>query len=118
LQGRAATSFFDHCQDMDAAESALEAALAADARHVPTLLRRVELQRRRPDRRLLDTLLSLAAEQPDNLDFLREASEIAAGPLANEALVIDLLGRLYERAAQMLARGAAATGRLTAADAA
>ena len=67
LHARAATSFFDHCQDVDAAEGALEAALAADARHVPTLLRRAELQRRRPDRRLLETLLQprrRAARQP------------------------------------------------------
>ena len=118
LHARAATSFFDHCQDVDAAESALEAALAADARHVPTLLRRAELQRRRPDRRLLETLLSLAAEQPDNLDTLREAVDVAAGPLADEPLVIDLLGRLHDRAANMIARGARATGRLAAADAA
>jgi hypothetical protein len=116
LQARVATSFIDHCQDAEVAERALDRALAADARHVGTLLRRADLQRRRPDRKLVDTLVRLAAEQSDNLDFLREAAEVAATALADEALAIDLLGRLCDGAANLLARGARASGRLAAAD--
>jgi len=118
LHAHAATAFVDQCQDMDAAEAALERALAADPRHVPTLLRRAELQRRRPDRHLVETLSRMAAEQPDNLDHLREAAEIASRALADEPLVIQLLGRLYDHAGNLLARDARATGRLTAAEAA
>ena len=116
LHARIATALVDHCQDMDAAEAALDRALAADPRHVATLLRRAELQRRRPDRRLVDTLTRLAVEQPDNLDFLREAAEIASSALADEALAIELLGRLCDRAGNLLARGARAAGRMAAAD--
>ena len=75
LHARIATALVDHCQDMDAADAAFDQALAADPRHVATLLRLAESQRRRPDRRLVDTLTRLAVEQPDNLDFLREAAE-------------------------------------------
>ena len=96
--------------------AAFDQALAADPRHVATLLRRAEPQRRRPDRRLVDTLTRLAVEQPDNLDFLREAAEIASTALADEALAIELLGRLCDRAGNLLARGARATGRIAAAD--
>src|SRR5262249_50877990 len=60
----------------------------------------------------------LAAEQPDNLDFLHEAAEIASRPLGDEPLSIDLLRRLYAHAGNLLARDARAAGRLTAADAA
>ena len=66
--------------------AALDAgARGAIPRHVPTLLRRAELQRRRPDRRLVDTLTRLAAEQPDNLDFLREAAGDRAGAARRRA---------------------------------
>ena len=118
LHARAATSFIEHAQDTDAAEGALERALAADPRHLPTLLRRADLQRRHPDRRLVDTLTRLAAEQPDNLDFLHEAAEIALKPLGDDALAIDLLRRLYAHAGNLLARDARASGKLGAADAA
>ena len=101
---------------MDAADAAFDQALAADPRHVATLLRRRSSQRRRPDRRLVDTLTRLAAEQPDNLDFLREAAEIASTALADETLAIELLGRLCDRAGNLLARGARAAGRMAAAD--
>jgi hypothetical protein len=116
LHARVAASFADQCQSPDAADAALERALAADPRHVPTLLRRADLQRRRPDRRLVDTLSRLAAEQPDNLDFLHEAAGIAAGPLADEPLAIALLRRLHDHAGNLLMRDARATGRLSAED--
>jgi tetratricopeptide (TPR) repeat protein len=116
LQGRVARLFVERAGDPAAAEQALARALAADARHVPTLLARAELQRRHPDRGLVETLTRLAAEQPDNLDFLGEAAELASAGLADEALALDLLGRLYDRAGSLLARGADATGRLAASD--
>jgi len=117
LHAHAATAFVEHGQDIDAAE-ALDRALAADPRHVPTLLRRTELQRRHPDRPLVETLSRLAAEQPDNLDYLREAADIASRAISDEPLAIQLLGRLYDHAGNLLSRGAPATGRLAAADAA
>ena len=92
-----------------------EWALAADPRHVPTLVRRAELQRRRPasDRRLVDTLVLLASEP---VQTHARGGEIAAGALADEALALDLLARLGDRAAHLLAHGARATGRFAAAD--
>ena len=112
LHARTAQSFIEHCQDPEAAEAALERALAADGRHVDTLLRRAELQRRRPDRRLVDTLTRLSGEQPDNLDFLREAAGIASTALADEPLVIELLRQLHDHAGILLVRSARATGRI------
>ena len=116
LHARVATSFIDHCQDLDAAEAALERALAADPRHIATLVRLADLQRRHPDRRLVETLTRLAGEQPDNLDPLRDAADVASSTLADETLALDLLARLCDGAANLLARGSRASGRLAAAD--
>jgi tetratricopeptide (TPR) repeat protein len=116
LHARVATSFAEQCQDPAAADAALERALAADPRHVPTLLRRAELQRRHPDRRLVETLSRLAAEQPETLDFLREAAGIASGAVADEPLAIDLLRRLHDHAGNLLMRGARAAGKVSAED--
>ncbi len=106
----------EHAGDVDAAEQALSHALAADPRHVPTLERLAELERRRPDRRLVETLSRLAVEQPDNLDYLHEAAALAATRLADEALALDLHARARDRAGELLAWGAPATGRHAAED--
>src|SRR4029079_10123751 len=50
-----------------------------------------------------------------NLDYLREAADIASRAISDEPLAIQLLGRLYEHAGNLLSRGAPATGRLAAA---
>ena len=106
-------------QDTDAAEGALERALAADPRHVATLLRRADLQRRHPDRRLVETLTRLAAEQPDNLDFLqRGGGDRARAARRRGARNRICSRRLCAHAGNLLARDARASGKLGAADAA
>ena len=106
-------SFIDHCQDMRGADGRSHAPSRPIPGTSPTLSRRAELQRRRPDRRLVDTLVRLAAEQPDNLDYLREAADVAAGPLADESLALDLLATAVRpRRASAGATGTPAAGKL------
>jgi tetratricopeptide (TPR) repeat protein len=95
--------------DGSAADAALGRALGADPGHVPTLRRRAELQRSRRDGGLVETLQRLAVEQPNDLDALAEAAELALGG-RDEALAVDLLGRLADRAMRLARLGSAAAG--------
>ena len=108
LHARAATSFIEHAQDTDAAEGALERALAADPRHLPTLLRRADLQRRHPDRRLVDTLTAWPPSSLTTWTTCTRRRRSRSSPLGDEALAIDLLRRLYAHAGNLLARDARA----------
>jgi tetratricopeptide (TPR) repeat protein len=91
------------------ADAALARALGADPGHVPTLRRRAELQRARKDAGLGETLQRLAAEQPDDLDALAEAAELALAT-RDEPLALDLFGRLADRAMRLARLGAFASG--------
>jgi tetratricopeptide (TPR) repeat protein len=103
--------------DLDAADAQFGHALALDPDHLPTLLRRAERQRTRPDRRLLETLLRLATLVPTDLDPAREAAELAL-TLGDEGLALDTLGRLWNGAVHLLRQRVAAAGRHQPADAA
>jgi hypothetical protein len=100
LHARIAGTLLADCQDPDAADAALARALGADPGHVPTLRQRADLQRSRGGDGLVETLRRLSDEQPNDLDFLREAAGVALAR-ADEALALELLGRLAERAARL-----------------
>jgi tetratricopeptide (TPR) repeat protein len=117
LHARVAGALLGECQDAAAADAALGRALGADPGHVPTLRRRAELQRERHDDGLVDTLERLAREQPNDLDFLREAAELAI-TRGEEPLAVELLGRLGDHAMRLARVGAAAAGKLAPVDAA
>jgi tetratricopeptide (TPR) repeat protein len=104
-----ASALLAEVKDASAADAALGRALAADPSHVPTLRRLAELQRAQGDLRLVATLERLAVEEPNNLDFLREAGDqaLAAGDTAR---ALDLLGRLADQAGRLARLGAGAAG--------
>jgi tetratricopeptide (TPR) repeat protein len=114
LEIAVAQLFLERGADPAAADAALGRALALDPRHVPALLLRAEVQRRRPDRALYLTLVQLGTERPENLDFLREAAELASGKLDDDTLAIAVLGRLCDEAERLLRLGTTATGTLDA----
>jgi tetratricopeptide (TPR) repeat protein len=117
LHERVAATLMADCRDPEGADAALARALSADPGHVPTLVKRAELQRSRGDDGLLETLQRLSSEQPRDLVFLREAAAVATAR-ADEPLALELYGQLAERAtrlAQMSAAGAGADDAVEAA---
>ena len=100
LHARIAATLLADCQDPIAADAALARALGAEPGHVATLRQRADLQRSRGGDGLVGTLRRLADEQPNDLDFLREAADVALGR-SDEPLALELLGRLAERAARL-----------------
>jgi tetratricopeptide (TPR) repeat protein len=105
LHVRVCDYFLGHCGDAAAAEAALGRALALDPRHQPTLARIAEVQRRRPDARLVATLSALAREAPDDLDVAREAAAVALASTDDEALRLECLERLWAGAVRVLRLG-------------
>ncbi len=97
----------DYRVDAGAAEAALLRAVARDPGDAPTLRMLAALQRKAPGRPLVDTLLSLAAAEPADLDALHEAAEVALGALDDRAAARAILSRLLERAAGQWSRAAA-----------
>jgi tetratricopeptide (TPR) repeat protein len=104
----AATMLADGQDPLDV-DAALARALGADPGHLPTLRRRAELQRGRKDGALISTLERLAGEQPNNLDFLAEAADLALAA-SDEKRALDVLGRLADQATRLARIGASATG--------
>ena len=117
LHARVAAILFGECQDPAAADTALARALSADPGHVPTLKQRAELQRARGGDGLVETLRRLSDQQPNDLDFLREAAAVALAK-PDEPLAVELLGRLAERAARLAQLDAGSPGTEAALDAA
>src|SRR5579871_2835164 len=100
VHARVAATLIGECQDPVAADAALARALGAEPGHVPTLRQRAELQRAQGGDGLVATLRRLAEEQPNDLQFLREAAAVAMGR-SDEPSAVDLLGRLAERATRL-----------------
>jgi tetratricopeptide (TPR) repeat protein len=115
LHARIAAALLGDCKDPAGADAALGRALGADPGHVPTLRQRAELLRARPDARLLETLERLASEQPLNLDFLREAADVARAA-SDEPRAVDLLARLADQAMRLARLGTPAQGNHAALD--
>ncbi len=92
----------DRRDDLAAAEAALLRAVARDRSEPETLRMLADLQRAQPGRALIDTLLSLATAESDELvalDAQREAAEVALTALDDAALARSILTQLLERAA-------------------
>src|SRR5262249_34929455 len=73
----------DQRGDAAAAEAALREALALDPDSAPMLAALADVQRRAPGRELVTTLLRLAEVEGEKLDHLREAVEVAEGPVGD-----------------------------------
>ena len=105
-----ARTWLDRNSDPAGADRALGRALALDPDHRPALLMRVELQRAQPDRALFDTLVRLGAETPDNLDFMREAAELALTKLGDDGVAGEALRRLWDQAERLVRLETRASG--------
>ncbi|MFT3767262.1 MAG: tetratricopeptide repeat protein [Minicystis sp.] len=105
----------DRRGDAAAAEAALREALALDPGSVPILEALAEVQRRAPGRELLTTLLRLAELEGGRLDRLRDAVEIAEGPVGDAALAKTIAGKLLDAAGARWSEGGGAEARDAAA---
>lgn len=88
----------DRRNDAARAEAAFERAIAHDPADAETLRMQAVLQRGRPDARLLDTLLALAAATDDDLAVLYEAAQVALDVLEDVPRSISTLERLLRAA--------------------
>jgi tetratricopeptide (TPR) repeat protein len=90
---RIARWHLDRRADDNAAEAAFERALPHDPANVALLSSLADLRRKRPDHRLVDTLVRLSEAQGGVLPLLREACEVAAGHVGDRGLAIDLANK-------------------------
>jgi tetratricopeptide (TPR) repeat protein len=94
VEARTAEWHRDRRNDPDAAETALERALAHDDSNATLLAALVELRRRKRQRPLVDSLLSLSRTAGGDLALLREAAEVARDPVGDRDLARSILGDL------------------------
>ncbi len=90
----------DRRNDLARAEAAFSRAIAHDPGDAETLRQLAVLQRGRPDARLLDTLLALAAATNDDLAVLYEAAQVALDEIEDVPRSISTLDRLLRAAGQ------------------
>ncbi|MCL2447549.1 MAG: tetratricopeptide repeat protein, partial [Polyangiaceae bacterium] len=98
VHGRAGSWYRDRTGDLVAAEAAFELAVAEAPRDVALLEQLADLRRRRPDRRLVDTLLALSEARGGALDVLHEAAALAREALVDRALARAVTQKLLELA--------------------
>ncbi|MBX3274186.1 MAG: tetratricopeptide repeat protein [Sandaracinaceae bacterium] len=110
LWAQVATWRSERAGDVESAEEALLAALRHEAAHTDTLRELARLQWRAPSRPLVDTLLALAGNFPDDLDPLYDAARIALDPVGDRALAGTILDRLLRVARGQWEDGRAASG--------
>jgi len=94
LEVRVASWLSERCDDPAGAEAALQRGLAHEAAHTDSLRELARLQWREPSRALVDTLLALAGNFPDDLDPLHDAARIALDPVGDHELARSILDRL------------------------
>lgn len=113
----------DSLSDEAEAEAALVRAVHVDSSDIDTLVALADLQRKRGEIGLCETLVLLGKLRPDDLDPWHEAAEIAAkvrtteGAARNElssSRAIAIFEQLYDRASAMLRRAQKAAGKVTA----
>jgi tetratricopeptide (TPR) repeat protein len=97
--------------DEQAAELSLQRAVAADGGDLPSLRALANLQRRAPGKALCETLLAIHELEPNDLDALQEASEVALTSVPSLEKRCEIWQRLFDRASQLMRSGAAASGR-------
>ncbi len=98
LQARLAAWHRDRRGDPEAAEASLRLALDHEPANAELLSALAELQRRSPGRSLVETLLKLSKAKGGDLSLLREAAEVASGPVADPGLARAILGDVLELA--------------------
>lgn len=113
LHARVADWHRKHREDEDAAEASLLLAVQADASDPPTLRELADLQRRDPGEALVETLLRLAEAEPDSLDALLEAGEVASEQIEDVDKRVRILRLLFDTASAMFRSGAEASGDAT-----
>lgn len=92
LKKRLAIWYRDQARDLDAAEIVLRRA-AAELPRPDSLIILAELQRRHPGRALVDTLVTLADVNGEQLSVLREAGDIALAKVGDQELSKRILER-------------------------
>ncbi|HXS16751.1 MAG TPA: tetratricopeptide repeat protein, partial [Polyangiaceae bacterium] len=91
----------DEINDPDSAELVLKRAVS-DLPERDTVAMLAELQRRSPSRALVATLCLLSEKSQNDLIVLREAAEVALGPVADAELARPILERALEGSAERL----------------
>lgn len=99
----------DRREDFDAAEATLDRAATAHVEPT-TLLMLAELQRRRPGRPLVDTLLKLADATREDLDTLHEAGSVALLAVGDRDLARPILERVLSVASERWRSGSESGG--------
>jgi tetratricopeptide (TPR) repeat protein len=95
----------DRRGDPEAAEAALERALAFDEANAELLAALAHLQRRRRGRPLVETLQRLSRATAGDLGLLREAAEVALEAVGDRALAPSVLDELLALVRARLLRG-------------
>ena len=99
LEARVGQWHRDRRDDPDQAQAAYARAVAHDRTVAASLNALAELQRRSPSSALVETLLMFADASGDDLAALREAAELAVGPIADPR-ADAILQRLYNAASK------------------
>ncbi|HJL17899.1 MAG TPA: tetratricopeptide repeat protein [Sandaracinaceae bacterium LLY-WYZ-13_1] len=110
LEAKVASWLSGDVEDLEGAEAALHRALGHEPAHTETLRELARLQWRTPGRPLVDTLLKLADNFPDDLDPLYDAARIAIDPVGDDALATSILDRLLRNARRLWESAGEASG--------
>ena len=102
--------YLDAVDDPREAEEALRRAVAHDDGDAETLRALAALQRTSPGKALYQTLMRLADLAENDLDPLREATEVALGVLKDPDIARTTAERLYREASRLWKRHDAASG--------
>lgn len=109
IKRQLATWYRDQLNDPDSAELVLKRAVV-DLPERGSLLMLAELQRRAPGRPLVATLCLLSEGAVDVLEILREAAEVALGPVADPDLATPILERALAESSEQLLLGGQTEG--------
>ncbi len=104
LEARVGAWHRDRREDSALAQAAFARAVAHDKSVAGTLAALAELQRAAPTSALVDTLLAYADATDNDLLALREAAELAVGPVS-DARADSILARLYDASSKRWTSG-------------
>ncbi len=110
IEARVALWHRERLGDLDSAEAATVRALAHDPKNAVLLARLVDLQRRRPGRPLVDSLLRLSVANGADPALLREAAEVARQSAGEGELARSILTELLALATARWRERAAGDG--------
>lgn len=108
---RAAGWLLRHLGDESGAIKGYEMATEVDPGYRPSFESLAELQRKEPGRALFGTLIRLFDLSDNNLDPLREATQLALSTLEDADLALNTTDRLYREASRLWKRGTEASGK-------